>query len=77
MQFGKALEWIMQDNVDANPRFGPIHLMKVNIADGFYRIWVHAPDIVKLVVSIPTLEGDEPLVALPLMLPMGWTQSPP
>jgi hypothetical protein len=77
MQFGKALERIIQDVVEANPWYGPVYLMKVDIADGFYRVWVRAPDIVKLAVSIPTLEGEEPLLALPLVLPMGWTQSPP
>jgi hypothetical protein len=77
MQFGKALERLIQDIVEANPRYGPVYLMKVDIADGFYRVWVRAPDIVKLAVSIPTLDGDEPLLALPLVLPMGWTESPP
>jgi hypothetical protein len=51
--------------------------MKVGIADGFYRIQLRAPDIVKLAVSIPVLVGEEPLIALPLVLPMGWTESPP
>jgi hypothetical protein len=37
MQFGKALERILQALVDANPIHGPVHLLKVNIADGFYR----------------------------------------
>jgi hypothetical protein len=77
MQFGKALERVMHDIVSANPLYGPVHLMKVDIADGFYRIMVRSRDIVKLAVSIPTLAGEEPLVALPLVLPMGWTQSPP
>jgi hypothetical protein len=77
MQFGKALECILQDIVKANPNFGPIYLMKVDIADGVYHIWVWAPGIVKLTVSIPTLEGNKPLLALPLVLSMGWMQSPP
>jgi hypothetical protein len=34
-------------------------------------------DIVKLSVAIPSLEGEDDLLALPLTLPMGWTQSPP
>jgi hypothetical protein len=77
MQFGIALERVMRDIVEANPKYGPVYLMKVDIADGFYRIMVRAPDIVKLAMSIPTLAGEEPLLALPLVLPMGWTQSPP
>jgi hypothetical protein len=77
MQFGKALERIIQNIVVADPKYGPVHLMKVDIADGFYRIQLCAPDIVKLAVSIPVLVGKEPLIALPLVLPMGWTESPP
>ena len=77
MQFGKALQRILQALVDANPKYGPVHLFKVDIADGFYRIWLNIADIPKLACSIPPLYGDEPLLALPLVLPMGWTQSPP
>jgi hypothetical protein len=77
MQFGKALDRILQAIVDADPAHGPVKLIKVDIADGFYRIWLNLHDIPKLAVSIPPLYGDEPLVALPLALPMGWTESPP
>jgi hypothetical protein len=78
MQFGKALERILQTIVDANPRFGPVQLIKVDIADGFYRILLNAHDIPKLAVALPPLHGEEPLLALPLLvLPMGWTESPP
>lgn len=77
MQFGKALERILRSIVNADPKFGPVHLIKVDIADGFYRIWLNATDIPKLAVSIPNLgPTDETLVALPLSLPMGWQQSP-
>ena len=77
MQFGKALQRVLQAIVDANPAHGPVHLIKVDIADGFYRIWLNVADIPKLACSIPPLYGDEPLLAIPLVLPMGWTESPP
>jgi hypothetical protein len=77
MQFGKALERILRTIVEANPRFGPVQLIKVDIADGFYRIWLNLQDIPKMAVAIPQLAGEEPLLALPLVLPMGWTESPP
>jgi hypothetical protein len=51
--------------------------MKVDIANGFYRIWLNLHDIPKLAVLLPRLHGKEPLLALPLVLPMGWTESPP
>jgi hypothetical protein len=77
MQFGKALERILAQIVAANPAHGPVQLIKVDIADGFYRVWLNLADIPKLAVSIPSLKGEEPLLAFPLVLPMGWTESPP
>jgi hypothetical protein len=77
MQFGRALQRILQTILNANPRYGPVFLIKVDIADGFYRVWVNSSDIPKLGVIFPTLPNSEPLVAFPLVLPMGWTESPP
>ena len=77
MQFGRALERIIAQVVHNNPRFGPVHFIKLDIADGFYRVGLRVEDIPKLAVAIPSLPGELPLVALPLALPMGWTQSPP
>jgi hypothetical protein len=77
MQFGKALERILRHIVEAPPSHGPVHLIKIDIADGFYRIWLNESDILSLAVSLPPLHGDTLLVALPLVLPMGWTESPP
>jgi len=61
----------------ADPRYGPVHIIKVDISDGFYRIWVRLEDIPKLGVAFPVLAGEEPLIAFPLALPMGWKNSPP
>ena len=77
MQFGRTLQRILQGIFDADPRFGPVYLIKVDIADGFYRIWINPADIPKMGVVFPTRPGDEPLVAFPLRLPMGWVDSPP
>jgi hypothetical protein len=77
MQFGRALERIIANVVHSDPKFGPVRFLKIDIADGFYRVWLRVPDIPKLAVSIPSLPGEPALVALPLSLPMGWTQSPP
>jgi hypothetical protein len=40
MQFGTALQRIIEDIANADPRWGPVYLCKVDIADGFYRIGV-------------------------------------
>jgi hypothetical protein len=61
-----------------HPRFGPVNLCKVDIADGFYRIEVRPADIPKLGVIIPSrTEDQEQRIAFPLVLPMGWKNSPP
>jgi hypothetical protein len=77
MQFGKALERFIWSIVHADPRFGPVKMIKVDLADGFYRVWVKATDVVKLGVTFPALNGEEPFIAFPIVLPMGCTNSPP
>ena len=77
MQFGTALDRILREILLANPAFGPVQLMKVDLLDGFYRINLNVSDIPKLGVVFPIEQGEEPLVAFPLVLPMGWSNSPP
>jgi len=77
MQFGHALDRILREILLANPIHGPVHLIKIDISDGFYRIALNIDVIPKLGVVFPTLPGEEQLVAFPLVLPMGWTNSPP
>jgi hypothetical protein len=76
MQFGKALKRVLTKVVHADPHYGPVMLGKIDIADGFYRIGIQAQDIPRLGVILPSTD-DDPLVALPLALPMGWVESPP
>ena len=54
MQFGHALERILQEILIANPAFGPVHLIKLDISDGFYRIALNVNDIPKLGVAFPS-----------------------
>ena len=77
MQFGRALHRILSQILRADPRFGSVYLSKVDIADGFYRIWLLPRDIPKLGVTFPTLPGEPQLIAFPLTLPMGWVASAP
>jgi hypothetical protein len=76
MQFGWSLERILCEILFANPAHGPVHMIKLDISDGFYWIGLNIEDIPKLGVVFPTLPGDEPLIAFPLVLSMGWTNSP-
>ena len=77
MQFGRALQRILHQIHNANPAHGPIYLSKIDIADGFYRVWLNTEDIPKLAVLFPTAKGEEPLIGFPLVLPMGWKESTP
>lgn len=77
MQFGRALQRVLTRIVHANPRYGPVHLAKIDIADGFYRVWLRVDDIPHLGVALPTAPGTTPVIAFPLALPMGWVESPP
>ena len=78
MQFGKALERIIQKAADANPRHGTVNLSKYNLADAFMRVGLSPSMILKLAVAVPTTSPDEdPLIAVPMVLPMGWMESPP
>ena len=77
MQFGKALSRILWALAYANPSFGPVALAKFDLSDGFYRIQLALRAIAALGVILPQAPEETPLVALPMVLPMGWTESPP
>ena len=81
MQFGHALERFLRELLLANPALGPVHLAKTDCSDGFYRIDLAPSDIPKLGLVFPQesvpANPDDQLVALPLVLPMGWKLSPP
>jgi hypothetical protein len=78
MQFGRALQCYIHAIIAANPSYGPVYMNKLDVADGYYRIWIRLEDIPKLGIVLPNLTpSSEPLVALPLALPMGWVESPP
>ena len=78
MQFGKALDRIIQKAADADPRHGTVNLSKYDLADAFMRVGLSPSMILKLTVAVPTTSPDEdPLIAVPMLLPMGWMESPP
>ena len=77
MQFGHALDRILREILLADPQLGPVYMLKLDIFDGFYRVNIAPNDVPKLGVVFPSRPGKEQLVALPLVLPMGWKNSPP
>ena len=77
MQFGHTLDRILRHILISNPNHGPVYLMKGDLFGGFYRMGLSPDDVPKLGVVFPTERGDEPLVVLPLVLLIGWKNSPP
>jgi len=77
MQFGHALDHLLREILLANPTNGYTEMLKVDLSDGFYRINLNIEDIPKLGVIFPSSDPNKKLVALPLVLPMGWKYSPP
>ena len=56
MQFGHTLDRLLREILLANPKLGPVYMMKVDIADGFYRINLTIDDIPKLGVVFLRLQ---------------------
>jgi hypothetical protein len=77
MQFGKALQRILQRLVYCNHAFGPPLMAKLDLADGYYRIPLSPSAALELAVVLPGDGVHERLIGIPLSLPMGWTYSPP
>jgi hypothetical protein len=77
MQYGHALERLLHRILHADAEHGPVYMIKIDLSDGFYRVPLRPADIPTLGVAYPSLPGAEKLVAFPLVLPMGWTESAP
>ena len=77
MQFGGTLKRLLQKIYAAKPRYGPVYLLKIDLSDGFYRVPLCPAHVPRLGVILPppTPSADD-LIAFPLTLPMGWTESP-
>jgi hypothetical protein len=73
IQFGRALLRILQSIAHSYPCLDTAFLANIDVADTFYRISIRDADVPNLGVIFPMEAGKEPLVALPLVLPMGWT----
>jgi hypothetical protein len=77
MQFGRTLTRILTKLVQADLCHRPVQLIKVNIANRFYRIHLAPQDILLLGVSFPPGPNGAPLIVFPLVLLMGWVECPP
>jgi hypothetical protein len=76
LQFGHAFLRLLQQLNRADTRRGPVYISKTDLADAFMRVWVWAPSIPVLGALIPHMPNEDPLIAFPMILPMGWVESP-
>ena len=77
MQFSGALPRILWLLCHANPSAGPVYLSKYDITNGFYRVFLKADNALRLAITMPSYDNEPPLLAIPLSLTMGWTNSLP
>jgi hypothetical protein len=77
MQFGWALQRILQRLAYCNPEYGPPLMAKIDLSDGYYRVPLAPHAALELAVILPPDHTGECLIGIPLSLPMGWSQSPP
>ena len=79
MQFGRMLQLVCSAMVQADPRYGPMCMAKVDIADGFHCVVLNIDNISKRGIAFlayPTWWFLS-VGGVPLALPMGWEESPP
>ena len=77
MQFGRTLQRLLYRIHHANERFGTVYMSKVDLSDGFYRLWLRPEDTHRLGALFPSRVGEPKLIGIPLTNPMGWVSSPP
>jgi hypothetical protein len=77
LQFGHTLTRLMQRISYADPQHGPVHISKLDLADGYYRVKLSPEAALELAVVLPgATPSAKNLIGIPLMLPMGWKYSP-
>jgi hypothetical protein len=71
IQFSAALQRFLQRLKRADTRRGTIKLAKTDISDAFMHVWISLQTIPCLGAILPSYPDEEPLIAFPMILPMG------
>ena len=61
MQLGWVFSHMLKHIYDAVPAHKPVHMLKVDLSDILYHVWMIETDIPKLVVSLSCEPGDDHL----------------
>ena len=76
IQFGGAFKRLLHQIVTADPDFGPVFMLNIDMSDAYMRVWIRLEDVPKLASVVPPHTDDaEPLIGLHLPLPMGYVES--
>ena len=59
MQYGRVLDHLIRDIAIANPALGPVHVLKLEISDGFCYIGLRPMDAPNLGLFFPSKGEDE------------------
>ena len=76
MQYIQALDRLLQETVFADPAQGHVYMLKADVYGGFYQICLRPADDPKRGLIFPVDDDAKPLVAIFLILLMGWKNSP-
>ena len=76
MQFGHALERVLCEILLSIPNHGPVQLNKIDLSDRFYHVDINTDGVPNLGIFFPTKPRTNTMVALPIVFPMGWKNSP-
>ena len=73
IQFGSAFQRFLRKIFQAEPKWGPVNLIKGDITDGFYQGCLRAQGLVRLglVVTLDN-QDSEPLISFTLADTMRW-----
>ena len=77
LQYGRAFDRFIRHILLADKRYGPVFLSKCDLSDEYYRLGLCIQDCPQLALSFPAKFHNDPLVAIPIVLPMGWKNSGP
>ena len=77
MQFDRTITRLLAKIHRANDRFRPVYMFKIDLPDGFYRLWLRPEDTFWLAMLFPSRPGEPPLVGISLTNPMDWYSSLP
>ena len=77
MRYVCALDRQLCEVFFSDPSLSPVYRLKTDVSDGFYRIGVRPKESPNLGLIFVSGANEDPMVAIPLTLPIGCKNSPP